>query len=267
MNIKEGQIVKVTEVKSDYYEIQNTKGQIFVIIGLLKVTNRVKLMNQNSKFPLIIDLDLLIFGSCRLKPELRNGLMELYKSSKKCEKLEEEIQRLNSELQMQRRGMWETQNGMVEEFSTISSDTISNITNSETFFTETSDMTIKFGIGFGVELDKWVNPDDYSYLYREYDSSIGIHYEDKEGMKKDYLNIKPYENIVNKLKEETKAVKGVKFTGISDNISIGDKDTLHASKIFAFECNKDVLISDLKPLFSKIDNHIKKIESNFQDKY
>lgn len=268
MNIKKGTIVKVTVLNSNAkslgFNLKDLEGQIMVVEDFKEKENEVVLLNQDYKIK--VKAEDVSLGSARLNPEVRTKLKELYNTKVEMEKIKKQIKEFENKSWDLRKGYENQESELRDIISTVNSQNVNRITTTESFSVANCEKHIELGIGFSQCIAKWINTNQYSFVMEEYDDSLHM-YDHKEAVKQCGLNISAYSTIIENIKTIAKSMKGLKLKEIKDDVSIGDKNTLYAGKIFVFEIKKGLLLSDLKDVFMQIDKEIALISRHFPDKY
>lgn len=237
----QGQIVVVTEVKGDSYSI------------------------LNESLNCILQIQDFEVKSTRLKPELREGLKTLFKHYSNLKKIQQQIQELNVEARNTQILLYKEQEKMQVQSSTVTTGNIGKIIPS-IYSTKFEKDEITISIGFEQCIDKYVRENDYSFIMNEYDNTLEIYSVDA-AIKEVGLDIKRFASNVNAIKEAAKNSKGIKFLGISDNVWIGDKNTLHVSKLINFSIKRSVTTENLKDAFEPINKQIEIMDNHFISAY
>ena len=81
------------------------------------------------------------------------------------------------------------------------------------------------------------------------------------------LDLKRFTTNVNTIKEAAKNSKGIKFLGITDDVWIGDKNTLYVAKLFTFSIKRSLTLDDVKSVFEPINKQIEIMDKHLGNKY
>ncbi|PLS19207.1 hypothetical protein CVD28_02010 [Bacillus sp. M6-12] len=266
MNIKKGTIAKVavlnSEVKQWGFNLKDLEGQIMVIEDM----NETEVVLLNQDYNVKVKLADISLGSARLNSDVRTKLKELYNTKIEMEKVKKQIKELENKTWELRKGFENQESELRDLISTVNNNNVTRITTTNYYTVGNHDKHVELGIGFEQCIAKWINENKFSFIMQEYDNSLHI-YDSKQAVKQCALNISAYATVVEAIKTLTKSMKGLKLKGIEDKVSIGDKNTLYAGKIFVFEIKKGLLLSELKEVFAKIDKEIAKISRHFPDKF
>lgn len=191
--------------------------------------------------------------STKLKTEVRDALKNAYKQYKDKKELEEEIKKMERALREKKQELDEGLKKIKEvsdEFTIR--DLANNFYNIKSYSTNPANP--RFDFYLKKEVEKYARPEDYSFLYREYDGNIFI--DNNEACIKRY-GLKVPKPQIEHLKKQ---LKHTKLENVSDDCSIGDKSTLYVSKVFEFAIKKGVKRSEIMQECEFIDKWIKSQE-------
>lgn len=263
--IKAGFIGKLNmlheEAKNWFYSHYDLQGQIVIVTDVKEDSFSI----LNESFNCVLQKQDFVVKSTRLKPELREGLKVLYNHFSKIQKIKREIEQLNVEARNIQNEMLKEQEKMQAHVSTLTSNNISKIIPN-IYSKKVEKDELKITIGFEQRLDKYVREDDYPFIYLEYDNTLHID-SVEQAIKEVGLDIKRFTANVNAIKDAAKNSKGIKFLGITDDVWIGDKNTLYVAKLFTFSIKRSLTLEDVKSVFEPINNHIEIMDNYFQNKY
>lgn len=168
----------------------------------------------------------------KIEPKLRAALKEAYKFKLKLDAFEEKYKK---ELQEHKNAFVSALNGVKENSNDLTSfefiDAVVSLfeekyPSSGDYYTKRfeadcwspTEVTVKQS----QDVDKWANPEKYSFLYREYDNTIHVHYDSKSF--KEFCE-RNAPRIIPELEKHCK----VDVSG-----SLGDKEWLSAERTYTF---------------------------------
>lgn len=262
MAVKKGGIYKVKGKAKGYFapEINN---HVMVVVEINEKKNVVTMINEHVSVE--ADLSEVQLTSTKIKPELRQGLKELYQLYTKKKKIEDQLKKLESERLSLSHEMSEKRKDLLKYSPVITLKTIENIIESRWFYSKDGEKFITVGIGFDIPIEKYANPESYGFLMREYDNTIHI-WDKKQAIKECKINIDHCRDEVNQIKSIANSKKLCKLTAIKDDVYLGDKDWLITAKIFEIEIAKNANLEQLEAVLKQIVKLIQTIEAKAQRK-
>lgn len=175
--------------------------------------------------------------SPRLSGEVRDQLKLVKKEWDKFYALKEKIERLEDELRGQRSVLKEAEQKLAVVSDEFDPNTFRNYPHINRY--STSKDNPEFSVSVLKEIDKYASPEQYDFLFREYDNNIFIR-SSEDCINEFKLTIPKY-----KIEQLIEQLTFLKFEGVEGECSLEDKDTLMVGEVLKFAYPKKASRSDM----------------------